>query len=160
MADYSSHLNKAKENLSLLEHLEQNRENDLDWKVTLCFYASLHLINAYLAKEKGWHYRTHIKVSHALNPYGDSDLKLDNDTFTSYEQLYKLSRRARYLCNTETTDNYAHYILSKHHKKAIKHLDKILIFFSKKYSEEFNTYCIDNVYFKNNNETKYLQFCG
>lgn len=158
MAGYLSHLDKAKENLELLQFLEVNRGNDLDWKVTLCFYTALHLMNAYLAKEKNWHYRTHKKVNDVLNPFNDdSELRLDNDTYTSYEQLYKLSRRARYLCNPDETENgIAHYIQDKHHKKAIKHLDKVIIFFSKKYTEEFNKYFINNIYFKNNSETKYL----
>lgn len=160
MADFNAHLRKAQENLDLIQHLEKERTGDLDWKVTLCFYTALHLMNAYMAREKGWHYKTHNQVDNALNPFGDSELKLDETTYTSYTQLYKISRRARYLCNPDAHDEHAHFIENKHHKKAIKHLDKLMVFFGKKYSVVFEKYCVNNIYFKNSKETQHLVFCG
>jgi hypothetical protein len=68
--------------------------------------------------------------------------RLEKDIYLAYDKLNILSRRSRYLVNLESTDNdneLAYMTYDKHFKRAVKLLDKILIFFSAEYSIELDT---------------------
>jgi len=140
MPDFNEHLNQAKRNLKFLEIANQPG-NYFDWQVTVCFYSALHVINAHLAHCNNSHYRTHIQVDEAINPFNQfSSSKLDSETYTAYSSLMKLSRRSRYLVN-ENLENHSpnvHFTHEKHLKKALIHLDKVLHFFSNRYRATFD----------------------
>lgn len=81
-----------------------------DWQVTACFYTSVHLINAHLAKSANLHYKTHQETKQAINPNNPLSIrKIEENVFELYESLKKLSRRSGYLCNEASNhdDNLA-----------------------------------------------------
>ncbi len=136
MAQFSDHLAQSKKNLAFLSSINQNVANCTDWQVTVCFYTSLHLVNAHLAKFE-MQYRKHTDVKNALNPLNAlSVAKLPEDIYVSYMILQSLSRRARYLVEEKDTNlksNAAFLIYDKHLSKALRHLDKIITYFSAHY---------------------------
>lgn len=111
-----------------------------DWQITVSFYCAVHLINAHLAASGNLHYRTHVQVKNAINPYNaGADCPVPPDVYLSYVKLENLSRRGRYLCHDDP-DNHAssgHFTYDKHFAKALKHLDAILNHFKSSYSIHF-----------------------
>lgn len=136
MPTYNDHIFQAKHNIEFLEEIEELK-NFPDWKVTVCFYISLHLINAHLAKNQ-LQYRKHTDVKHAINPNVVMSLtKLPVDEYVAYEALRSLSRRSRYLVNekdNQLKSTNPHFTYDKHFAKAIRHLDKLITFFNSKYN--------------------------
>lgn len=137
MAIFDDHIRQAKRNLSFLSAVNKQVGNYYDWQVTVCFYASLHLVNAHLSKHN-LQYRKHHDVNYALNPNVQLSIsKLPEDEYYAYMALQRLSRRSRYLVN-EKDDNIsntqAFFTHDTHLCKAIRHLNKLLIFFDHKYS--------------------------
>lgn len=136
MAQFSDHVTQSKKNLAFLSSINQNVADCSDWQVTVCFYTSLHLVNAHLANFE-MQYRKHIDVKHALNPVNQLSLaKLPEDIYVSYMALQSLSRRARYLVEEKDTNlksSVAFLIYDKHLSKALRHLDKIITYFSALY---------------------------
>jgi len=101
---------------------------------------AVHLANSHIAKKIDAHYRTHDQVGNALNfAIEFSPTKVDQDYYLSYIKLYGLSRRARYLCGDDKDDksNVNHFTVDKHFAKAIKNLDKFMIFYNKEYGFKF-----------------------
>lgn len=153
MASFDEHIAHAKSNLDYLSKINTHVNDRWDWQVTTCFYTALHLMNAHIAKKANKNYLSHTRVDQALNPYGLSVAKLDEDTYSSYNSLSNLSRRSRYLLtenksqvDTELDIQRQCLTYSKHFKKAIHHLDKILTFFNKEYGSDFEKTtikCID-----------------
>ena len=135
MPNYKDHIFQARHNLSFLEEIDKLTDFP-DWKVTVCFYTSLHLINSHLA-QFNIQYRKHTDVKNAINPYNlASPTKLPEDEYIAYEALRSLSRRSRYLINEK--DNklkgiQPHFTYDKHYAKAIRHLDKLLKYFDNKF---------------------------
>lgn len=140
MAKFEDHILQARKNINFLSAINNNVPDCLDWQVTTCFYTALHLVNAHLSKHD-MQYRKHVDVKDALNPEKQLSLtKIDEAYYISYISLQSLSRRARYLVeegdrNLESTD--AFLIYEKHLAKAFRHLDKLLGYFSTKYSLSF-----------------------
>lgn len=153
MANFKEHITQAKSNLDYLSKINTHINDRWDWQVTTCFYTALHLMNAHIAKKANKNYLSHTRVDQALNPYGLSVAKIDEDTYSSYNSLANLSRRSRYLLtenknqvDSETDIQRQCLTYSKHLKKAIIHLEKILVFLKNEYGEEFtktNIKCID-----------------
>ena len=137
MASFDEHIFQAKGNIKFLEEINSKIGNYTDWQVTVCFYSALHLVNAHLA-QFGLQYRRHGDVKHALNPEVETSLsKLPEDEYVSYTTLQMLSRRSRYLVNEKAgniNSENAHFTYEKHLAKAIKHLDKLIVYFSKRYA--------------------------
>lgn len=110
-------------------------------------------MNAHIAKKANKNYLSHTRVDIALNPYGMSVSKLDEDSYSAYNSLSNLSRRSRYLLtenrsqvDTEIDIQRECLTYSKHFKKAIHHLDKVISFINKEYGNQIgNTEvkCID-----------------
>lgn len=153
MASFDEHITHAKSNLDYLSKINNLINDRWDWQVTTCFYTALHLMNAHIAKKANKNYLSHTRVDIALNPYGMSVSKLDEDTYAAYNSLSNLSRRSRYLLtenrsqvDTEVDIQRECLTYSKHFKKAIHHLDIVISFINKEYGNQIgNTEvkCID-----------------
>lgn len=137
MADFSSHLAQVNSNLDFLTKINTHTNNHIDWQVTTCFYVGVHLINAFLANESNLHFSSHERVKDAISPNSSiPSTRLDDATYLAYVKLRNLSRRSRYLCNDERPDENAEQVFKtyeKHYLKAFSQLDKLMIFFYKKY---------------------------
>jgi len=97
----------------------------------------LHLAIAHLSTH-GLQYRKHHDVNFALNPDVPVSIsKLPQDEYDAYIALQRLSRRSRYLVNDKDIRNERVFLIyDKHLAKAVKYLDKLLAYFSKKYQVE------------------------
>jgi len=145
MPFYSEHLAQAKSNLKFLEEINNNNFF-WDWKVTVCFYSALHLINAHINKKTGLSYKSHEDVSNAINPNNMlSPCKLQTDDYVAYISLQNLSRRSRYLLNEKNKKNNDACLTSeKHYIKALNNLQKIIDYFEQEYNEhidKINIFC-------------------
>ena len=142
MAQYDDHIKQAKRNLVFLSNINNNITDCIDWQVTTCFYTAVHLVNAHLSKF-ALQYRNHTDVKDALNPENQLSLtKLPESEYIAYIKLQSLSRRSRYLVeegdrNLNATQAFITY--DKHLGKAIRHLNILIIYFSTKYTTEFDT---------------------
>lgn len=143
MADFSSHLAQVNSNLDFLTKINTHCNNHIDWQVTTCFYVGVHLINAFLANEANLHFSSHERVKDAISPNSSIPAtRLDDSTYLAYVKLRNLSRRSRYLCNDERPDKDAEQVFKtyeKHYLKAFSQLDKLMIFFFKKYGAPLPT---------------------
>lgn len=149
MADFQSHINQAKRNLSTLYQLNQNTTDSWDWQVTIAYYVGVHLMNAHIAKKGNLHYKTHEKVKIAL--FDDmSPCKIPEDIYISYVKLENLSRRARYLCHEDKRGDHDHafFTFDKHFKKALIQLNQLMIFFEKEQDIQFSIIDIDCIEIK------------
>lgn len=137
MAKFEDHIGQFCSNLRFLEQINQKVSNYYDWQVTVCFYTALHLINAHLAKHD-LQYRKHTDVSYALNPEVPVSLtKLPVDEYVAYTGLQQLSRRSRYLVNEKDANlksETAFITYERHFAKALRHLDKLILYFKGRYS--------------------------
>ena len=152
MADYQAHINQAKRNLIIFSNLSKKVPDSWDWQVTSCYYVAVHLMNAHLAKTANLHYKTHDKVKLALYDTM-STCKIPDEIYTAYVKLENLSRRARYLCHDDPKllmdSDKPFFTYDKHVKKAINQLDRLLLFYSSKYSENFGITEVDCIEIKN-----------
>ena len=141
MATFEEHIAQAKSNLLFLERINSNCNEFWDWQVTTCFYVAVHLANAHISKKLDLHYRTHNDVKNALNPEIQlSPSKFSEENYLAYVKLMNLSRRARYLCHDSPNNidgSKGHMTYDVHLLKAIKNLDKLLIFFETEYKIKF-----------------------
>ncbi|MDR6805584.1 hypothetical protein J2Y45_002107 [Dyadobacter sp. BE34] len=122
----------------------------MDWQVTTCFYAALHLMNGHLSSFGVFH-ATHVQMDNALNPYIlTSPTKLPEDAYVAYRSLSDLSRRSRYLVQVTggkviESDRPA-LIHSVHLARAIRHLDTVIGFYCKAHNAKFDSIkvrCVD-----------------
>ena len=141
MASYTDHLNQVKSNIKFLNSINNHSNDHLDWQVTTCFYIGVHLINGFLARESNLHFNSHERVKDAIFMESiNRSTRLDEPTYLAYTKLRNLSRRSRYLCNSEDPNKdilVAHFIYEKHFIKAFKNLDQLLKFFYSKYGDPF-----------------------
>lgn len=149
MALFPDFIKQAKSNLAFLNEISKSPDSYFDWKVTVCFYVGVHLINAYLVKERGMSFNSHTETFDAINPTNSvSPLKLTEDQYLAYRKLYNLSRRSRYICTDaerlkDQDDSRAYLTYDKHFFRSIKSLETLLILISGKYGENFSTTEID-----------------
>lgn len=160
MAGFNDHIAQAKRNLAFLQQINHSVTDCYDWQVTVCFYTSLHLVNAHLSKFN-LQYRKHSDVNYALNFANRiSPAKLPEDEYISYTSLQSLSRRSRYLVN-EKDENLrtekAFLIYEIHLAKALRHLDKLLGYFKAKYGVEFDDAVIICKEIKQHEDLKHLK---
>ncbi|RRO19653.1 hypothetical protein [Flavobacteriaceae bacterium 14752] len=122
-----------------------------DWKVTVCFYSALHLMNAHIVKKTQKNYLTHNQVNKLINPYEVmSPAKLDENTFLAYNKLLSLSRRSRYLLKENHDANVdiqdASLTYDKHFRKSVIHLETIMNYIVNNYNVSFkkrNLKCVE-----------------
>ena len=140
MATYQEHTAQAIRNLRVLVKNNQTVNDNLDWQVTMAFYAAVHFANAHLAKTINQHYRSHAKVDEALNPYVLTNPSAFNeDAYVAFGILRGLARRSRYLCsdNEANVSDAYHTIADKHFAKAIRNLDIVMHYFSNTHGYHF-----------------------
>lgn len=135
------HIKQVINNLEFLQKTDSTIEGFFDWKVTVCFYTAVHLINSHLANF-GLQYRNHGDVNNALNPYSPLSLsKLPEDEYVAYLSLQSLSRRSRYLVSEKDSNlksDLAFSTYEKQYAKGVRHLDRLLKFFAQKYKYNIN----------------------
>ncbi len=139
------HLDQVNKNIKFLGFLSQSNDTEyLDWKVTVCFYTGLHIINAYLASHS-LQYRKHKEVFDVISfTNTTSAVSLEEPIYMAYRKLSNLSRLSRYLTSSsDKSDTTATSISSGKYAKAIKNLEILLVYFSNKLDYKFDTCCID-----------------
>ena len=88
-----SRLNKAKYNEDFLAKFEELLPNEyFDWKLTVVFYIAVHYIDAYFLSH-GTSINSHENRRRALENHHTT---LSDDCIDNYNNLYRLSRNARY----------------------------------------------------------------
>jgi hypothetical protein len=136
LADFTSHVEQAKKNISFLATVNNQQIGFWDWQIAISFYSAVHLVNGYLAEKANLHHRSHEEVKNALNPHkGIPICALPEDIYLAYIKLECLSRRARYLCSEDMQDTStkAHFTSSKHFARSVRLLDKIIDHFNTVY---------------------------
>lgn len=153
MANFDEHIAQAKRNLLFLKSINAQCNDHWDWQVTTCFYVGVHLANAHIAQKSNMHYRSHSNVKNALNPENALSItKFEEDQYIAYVKLMNLSRRARYLChdNPDNVDGGRGFMTyDVHMNKALKNLDKLLIYFKDQYGITFDSLPINCLEVKN-----------
>ncbi|MBX2939902.1 MAG: hypothetical protein KF880_07470 [Ferruginibacter sp.] len=158
MASFENHIEHSKSNLRFLELTNRSCNGYWDWQVTTCFYVAVHLVNAHIAKIASLHYNTHESVKGVLNPFNQLSLcKVPENVYLDYTKLEGLSRRSRYLCNHESNINpeQTHLTYDKHFAKAIKMLDRLIVYFENLHEVRFEKHEIRSVDLKKTPLTKF-----
>lgn len=156
MASFEEHSSQAVHNLKFLEEIGDS-DDFWDWKVTVCFYIAVHLMNAHIVQKSNNYFRKHEQVINELNPKNkDSKCSLSIQNYKSYRKLYNLARRSRYLINDNFHDDDGRtcFTFDKHLAKAVKNLDNLLNYFKSEYHNDFpvtKIKCIDLISYKSFN---------
>lgn len=144
MGSFTEHISHSERNLDFLSKVNDSINERWDWQVTVCFYSALHLMNAHIVAKTGKNYLSHSQVAQVINPFNElSVARLDEATYLSYNKLFQLSRRSRYLLNENFKKGVivdvqpACITFDKHFKKAIHHLDNVISYVSKNHSVVF-----------------------
>lgn len=149
MAKFEHHIGQAKKNLKFLQSINTNSKENWDWQVTVAFYVAVHLINSHLIQKLGHSFYSHKDtLSHINFAKQLSPSRLEEQEYLAYRKLYNLSRRSRYLCKdsdnpSEGKSDEAYLTHSTHLDKAITHLDLIVEFIKKSYSQNFDVTLLD-----------------
>lgn len=138
MPTTQAHLKRAASNIQLLATVNICKEEAYyDWQITAAFYAALHIVHAYFA-QYNLHYFSHSDLFDAINHNNQlSAYKLPQEQYENYSMLYTLSHRARYMSDPNNPER-AMQCSDKHLAKAIRLLDRMLLFFAENYGDEFN----------------------
>lgn len=100
--DGPRHRRKAERNMRFRSEIESVGNGYPEWEVTAAFYAAVHLVQAYLLTFTHDRPRDHTARKAAIGRA--SDLRSIQD---DYEELYDLSRGARYDCSIVRSDDVA-----------------------------------------------------
>ena len=139
MPNFVDHINKAIHNFKFLEQVNLHIPNSIDWQITVCYYTSLHLINAHLANF-GVQYRKHKDVQNILNPGNPTSLaKIDTEPFVKYRDLELLSRKSRYMTHGGNPSPKPAIVTAKHLANAIAALDVIIVYFKVVFEKKKHT---------------------
>ncbi len=99
MNSAGQHLEKARQNLAFLDSIDLSQAGSPDWAIVVLFYASLHLVSAYVYFTGSDHGRSHAERFRRVEPL------VSTQAFDAYRTLYNRSRLARY----ETSVNRVEY---------------------------------------------------
>lgn len=142
MALFEEHIKQAKKNLDFLKSTSNNNVSDFwDWKVTICFYTAVHLVNAHISSKMNHHYRSHDDVNKVLNPFNRTSIAIiPENYFTAYIKLSNLSRRSRYLVSDDmgVRDIKGFFTSEKHFAKAVRNFDILMTYFVESYILNFD----------------------
>ena len=134
MPNVVQHLNQFKHNNKTLCLLcEVCNDKTWDWKVTICYYAALHLIHAHLAKHDS-HPETHGSVKRAINPLKNSRSKVSYKAWENYTELEFICNSCRYLDNSVSFRG----VTKKCFTDALVHYDIILSEYNVMYPNEIS----------------------
>jgi hypothetical protein len=156
LASFSEHIQQVKRNIDFLSSININCNQYWDWEVTVSFYASVHLVNAILAKKMNLHYRSHEQIQNAISPFNSISLGFSEEAYLAYTKLQGLSRRARYLINEDKTNKSegSHSTYSIHFYKSVKYLNTLLCFLVELYPDvNFEPITIDCIELQRNDLT-------
>jgi hypothetical protein len=91
--------NQAKHNQDFLECIKEKFPNDFyDWKITIIFYISIHLLKC-LAHKKGVDIgHTHYDIENSLNPRRSARqvFQFPDWAWKNYSRIFKYSKDSRY----------------------------------------------------------------
>jgi hypothetical protein len=138
MPSSESHNIQVLNNIQFLQSVcSLSPSKNYDWKITICFYTALHIVNSFLAIKINAHYQTHSATERAINPYIHlNPCKVTVDVYLAYKKLHNLSRRSRYLINEKpefrSDDASPCWSSEKFYSKAKNNLSIIVNFFSDK----------------------------
>lgn len=94
------HIEQAQHNAGFLTYLEGNiPESFYDWKVTVCFYQALHLVEAYLCTQGAGDSGSHHDTLNCINPkVRDKPAKYMPmpGVYSFYFKMHQMSMAARY----------------------------------------------------------------
>lgn len=93
-----AHIDKALNNERFLQFIESNIKDDfIDWKITVIFYAALHYLKAFLKFKKVPNVNSHKEIDNAINPgLEGAKYPIPKNEFETYRDLYQISRSVRY----------------------------------------------------------------
>ncbi len=94
MPDTESHVSRYKHNLDVLKSPELCKPENRDWAITVAFYAAVHIIESYFAKNDQ-HCSSHSRRNKMVNC--EKNLK-KMSVPARYLTLYNQSIRSRYAC--------------------------------------------------------------
>lgn len=97
MPTLAVHRARAEANERIANRLDPGLNPDLDWRVTMLFYAAVHWVEAYL-DTRSVHSRSHADRVRALQA-------LQFPLLLQYQALEDASRRARYDCSSYTLED-------------------------------------------------------
>ncbi|WP_462250417.1 hypothetical protein [Ekhidna sp.] len=85
------YLDQAHHNIQFLKELDAKQsENFFDWKITVCFYAALHLMKALLLEKYNVEINSHKDIKEEIFN------RVKRECFSSYRNLYRSCHDARY----------------------------------------------------------------
>jgi len=118
-------IDKAKHNEDFIKLIKKHGTNDYnDWIITVCFYAALHYIKAYLKFKKVTAGFSHNQIDEQINPNNKkSKARLPEKIYNSYYELYRSSRNARY--TAVYMNDFQKLLLEVNSKEAQEHLSDI-----------------------------------
>jgi hypothetical protein len=85
------HLAQASHNKDLIVYLTAANPGFPDWVITVAFYSAIHLLEAFLAKQLGYHSKSHVTRDSALSKF--SQLK---PIYVDYSELKNTCWASRY----------------------------------------------------------------
>lgn len=142
MGSFAEHIIQAKSNLRFVTEVNSRIPGQWDWQVTACFYTAVHLVNAHIAVIANLHYRSHEEVKRAIYHHNSTSMcTVPESIYLAYVKLEGLARRARYLVHDDPAkkEETAHLTHDKHFAKAVKNLDRILVYFRDTYTIDFGS---------------------
>lgn len=104
--DPTPHINQFQHNLEFHDGIcKTYPDNFYDWKITLIFYCSYHLVKALAAHRNVDIGDTHSKILWNLNPKNSQrKIQFKNDAFYAFDLLFEYSQTARYKGFTNMKD--------------------------------------------------------
>ncbi len=118
----TEYLDRAKDNARFLELLNQQCPTDFyEWRITIIFYTTRHLINCLIMKNGKKIENSHERFHSSINP-GNKDKYIDMDQFIfdKYYDLYCESRRCRY--EGFSTASVRHRLLKNNYETSLNAL--------------------------------------
>ena len=117
MATAAEHLAQSERNAAVAQQLAESA--DYDWAVTALFYASLHLVQAYLLR-RGIRVQTHGQRIRQMMSLAELEPIVD-----SYRVLQTHSENARYECRNFSSSEFA-AIRNGRYSQVLSHLRSLL----------------------------------
>jgi hypothetical protein len=102
MPSIQEHFDQADENRAFLDTAFSNHDQPR-WRVIVSFYAALHLMDAYLDRQKTFHPESHFERMKELQGLAKGR-RLEWNIYTAYRSLNESGHKARYDCTAISSD--------------------------------------------------------